>query len=96
MMFSNEDTARIDRKMRDTGKSDAALDKVAEMLKTFDGVSIGDAFKLATLVKEYGDARASESVNPIMDAMLTGITRSLDKAAQPPKEPWQKDEGGPR
>lgn len=83
---------RLTRKLNDTTKSDAALKSVADMLSTFDGVALGDAFKLAGLVQKYGDARATEATGPILDTILTGITRSLDKAEQKsPRETWREE-----
>ena len=78
------------RRENDTTKSDAALKAIEEKLSTFDGIALGDAFALAGLIKKYGDARATEAVTPITDALVEGMTQMMDKKlSQPPKNPWE-------
>jgi hypothetical protein len=78
------------RKTKDEehAKSEAALKEISDMLATFDGVSTGDAFRLACLVQKYGDARAGEAVGPIMHSILGSFEKAMDKQ-NPPKNPWE-------
>ena len=58
---------------------------IEEFLATTDGISTRDAFRLGSLVREYGSTSAGEAIGPIMTSLLTAVT----KPPKTPKQPWE-------
>lgn len=67
--------------------ADEVFTKITEKLSTVDGLALGDAFSLGSLIRQYGEAKAGEAIGQVMEPLLEKIGDDLKKLH--PKEPWK-------
>lgn len=71
---------------KESRKATEVMTEIETVIGSIDSIATSDVFKLAGLIREYGQVSAGEVVGPLMAASLTSITK-------PPKdagEPWRE------
>lgn len=62
------------------------MDEIQQVIGTIDGIATADVFKLAGLIKEYGQATAGEAASAIMKPLFD----TLLKPRKDVDEPWKE------
>ena len=67
-------------------KPDDVLEEVITMLANNAMLTVSDAIRVGMKIKEYGDSRAAQVIDPLFD----GILKNLDKRIkdEEDKKPW--------
>lgn len=63
------------------------LSEIQAKLSTIDSIATSDAFHLGGLIREYGERKASDSLNNFMGHMLGGMKNPHPK--DDTDEPWR-------